>query len=172
MLFSFSMFFFPVIIPLAYVEIKTSGGFPSTFFLAGAALEFILSSFLVIIYTYSGLKRRRYKQMEYFIRIILGLPITIILASEINAGFSVIIRFIFGILFFRQIGLHRIIKHYVFFFAAGLILYSFLENYPIIRREHLYLVITSVLLSLIIAGMDYHNLNRFKRILHRRENDR
>jgi len=165
-IFSFFMLVFPVILPLSYGELTMGGGFPSRFFLAGAAFEFLLSFLLIILYSYSGLKRRRYKQMEYFLRIIIGLPLTILLAVRINAGFSVIIRFVFGILFFKQIGLHRKIKLYVFFFSAGMLLYSFLENYPVIRRDHVYLVITSVLFSAVLAGTDLYYYSRIKKILH------
>ena len=167
-LFSFSMFFFPIMIPLSHAELKTSGGFPTRFFLAGAALEFTLSLLIIILHLYSGLKRRRYKQMEYLLRIILGLPLTIILASEVSAGFSVLIRFVFGIMFFRQIGYHRVIPQYVFFFSAGMLLYSFLENYPAIRADHIYLVIASILISAILGGMDNYYFNRLKKILMRR----
>jgi hypothetical protein len=106
--------------------------------------------------------------MEYILRIIIGLPITIFLASGMNSGFSVMIRFIFGILFFRQIGLNRKIKLYVFFFSAGMLMYSFLENYPIVSRDHVYLVVTSVLLSLILAGMDFNNYSRIKKIIRKK----
>ena len=165
-IFSFFMLVFPVILPLSYGELTMGGGFPSRFFLAGAVFEFLLSFLLIILYSYTGLKRRRYKQMEYFLRIIIGLPLTILLAVRINAGFSVIIRFVFGILFFKQIGLHRKIKLYVFFFSAGMLLYSFLENYPVIRRDHVYLVITSVLFSAVLAGTDLYYYSRIKKILH------
>lgn len=167
--YSLLMLVFPFCVPLIFLNFKVSEGFPSKFYIAGASLEFLLSSILMVMKSFSLIRLQKYRQMEYFLRIIVGLPVTIVLGSRISSDFSSLVRFVLGILFLRHTGLRSGIKFYSFYFTAGMLAYSFLDHYPLISKNHVQLVLAAVLFSAVFSGIDSFYRAKIKKISRKRK---
>jgi len=120
---SLIIYLFPFL-PVTFIRLQRGHleGFSPIFFLAASTVEFIISC--LILLRFSDLDKERVTRYEYWLRTVLGLPLTIYCAETFMYGSVALLRFFPFILYLSfERKLSFIIWHTIFF-TIGLLLFS------------------------------------------------
>jgi hypothetical protein len=116
-----------VALPFAF---RSERAFPGALYATGITVEFFGSLILMLLHRRDGIDGFRYRRYEYFLRTIVGLPMSIYLSLYGLYGILGLLRLVAGIRFLDRIGLGKVGISYSLFFTAGYLFVVSMRGFP------------------------------------------